>query len=54
MSLSESQKSWILKHSSAKQLTASLNKLLKANKIGFEQLDEIYKYFENFKTDKLL
>jgi len=52
--LDDKQKLWVLKHSSAKHLTASLNKLLKEGKITFVQLDEVYKYFANFKTDKLL
>jgi len=50
--LDAKQKQWILAHKDMRQLVSSTNKLLKDNKLGWVEVKEILKYYQNMKEEK--
>jgi hypothetical protein len=50
--LDDKQKKWILAHKDMRQLVTSTNKLLKDNKLGWVEVKEILKYYQNMKGEK--
>jgi hypothetical protein len=50
--LDDKQKKWILAHKDMRQLVTSTNKLLKDNKLGWVEVKEILKYYQNMKEEK--
>ena len=50
--MNDKQKKWILAHKDMRQLVSSTNKLLKDNKLGWVEVKEILKYYQNMKEEK--
>jgi hypothetical protein len=43
------QKTWILSFPSMRKLTSAVNSAVQKNKIGWQDVKEIYRYYQNFK-----
>jgi len=50
--MNDKQKKWILAHKDMRHLVSSTNKLVKENKLGWVEVKEILKYYQNMKGEK--